>query len=68
MAIHNHYLEPLHHLFASLGVASSSKAIAVNDASEEESDDDDSNEEDDELSLITKMIKKDVEKQELLHV
>jgi len=45
-----------------------SKALATNDVLEEESNDNDSDEEDDELNLITRKIKKYVEKQELLQV
>ena len=41
---------------------SSSRALAINDASEEEFDDDDFDEEDDELSLITRKIRKMWEK------
>ncbi|KAL5158870.1 hypothetical protein HKD37_15G043250 [Glycine soja] len=41
---------------------SSSKALAISDASEEEFDDDDFDEEDDELSLITRKIRKMWEK------
>ena len=44
------------------------QSLATNDVLEEESNDNDSDEEDDELNLITRKIKKYVEKQELLQV